>query len=130
MPDTTSRLFTPPGWFGDLLAARLGLGGDTFWIGNFGTGLVLVPPAHVVIVILLQIIGLGGDLALARVTGVFMVLLTLYFIALLRAVFLCARRTPEVGGWRWIGGVIYTAMNVLVCALVSGGLYLGGLMTA
>ncbi len=123
MPDTTSRLFTP-GWFGDLLAARLGLG-DTFWIGNFGTGLVLVP-AHVVIVILLQIIGLG-DLALARVTGVFMVLLTLYFIALLRAVFLCARRTPEVGGWRWIG-VIYTAMNVLVCALVSG-LYLG-LMTA
>lgn len=36
-----AKIFTPP-WFGDLVAGRLGLG-DTFWIGNYGVLLGVVP---------------------------------------------------------------------------------------
>jgi hypothetical protein len=41
--ETRARYFTPR-WFFDLFAARLGFG-DTFWIGNLGTLIFIVPLA-------------------------------------------------------------------------------------
>lgn len=88
-----------PAWFRDLLGARLGLG-DTFWIGNIGVGLVFVPLFFVISLVAQSL----ADAPVAAVLfPVFASFMALYHLLLTRAVFLCARRTPVVGGWRWVG---------------------------
>jgi hypothetical protein len=107
------KIFRPE-WFRDLLAARLGLG-DTFWIGNYGVALVFVP--------LFFFIGLVapaffGQQAYAFLYPSFAGLSAIYQFCLIRAVFICARRTPEVGGWRWVG-VAFTVLNFATSALLA-----------
>ena len=100
-----ARIFRPA-WFADLLAGRLGLG-DTFWIGNYGVALIFVPAILLVNVLLVNFApGVVGPV-LAVLVG----LVGLYKLALLRAVWITAGRTPEVGGWRW-AGVAITAVDV------------------
>lgn len=116
------RIFTPD-WFRDLLGARLGLG-DTFWIGNYGVALLYVPFVALVPVILW---GVGlSERGVNIYQGVIWSLITLYMLALSRAVFMTARRTPQVGGWRWVG-VALTVANVLIAAMGARLLFTGGM---
>ncbi|RYG93044.1 hypothetical protein EU803_02755 [Loktanella sp. IMCC34160] len=107
------RIFSP-GWFQDLLAGRLGLG-DTFWIGNYGVGLIFVPAA--VLLPMLPQLALGPR-ALTLSSGFLTAGLTLYLAALTRAVFIRARATPQVGGWRWVG-VAFTLCHCALAGLVA-----------
>ncbi|KPP93792.1 MAG: Triose-phosphate Transporter family [Rhodobacteraceae bacterium HLUCCA08] len=97
-----------PAWFGRLLRARLGLG-DTFWIGNIGVALVFVPVTVLVGVLASLVL---SDRALDLVLAALLVGLCAYQIVLTRAVWIVARRTPEVGSWRWVG-LALTALGVL-----------------
>jgi hypothetical protein len=109
------RKYFSPDWFRKLLKAELSLG-DTFWIGNFGI-LLFVVPLQVLVLIML----LGSDVGAGFVRGwqiFFWTVNALYFLALARAVFITARSTPEVGKWRWVG-VTYTALAGLITTLVS-----------
>lgn len=114
------RIFTP-GWFGDLLAGRLGLG-DTFWIGNYGVGLIFVP-VMVLLPLLLQVILGPGAFPLS--SGILTAGLTLYLAALTRAVLIRARATPRVGGWRWVG-VVFTLCHCALSGLLTSIFLFGG----
>lgn len=97
-----------PAWFAALLKGELGLG-DTFWIGNYGVGLVFMP----IIVLVLMFGPMVLPATLATWLGqLLLAALALYFLLLTRAVWTVARRTPESGGWRWVG-VVLTALQVL-----------------
>lgn len=96
-----------PAWFMDLFDARLSFG-DTFWIGHFGTGIVLVPfgffMALMVVVVMPPIyldVFLMGYFAL---TGVFSVLIT-------TAVIRTGWRAKSAGVWRWIGMISSLAIS-------------------
>ena len=107
------RIFTPH-WFGDLLSGRLGLG-DTFWIGNYGVALIIVP--ILVLVPLLTAIFLGPG-AHRIVSLVLYGALTVYLVLLTRAVLRTARRVPEVGGWRF-AGIAITVIQAALAALFT-----------
>lgn len=97
-----------PAWFAALLRGQLGLG-DTFWVGNYGVGLIFMPVLVVALLFGPMLLPAGIALWLGRVV---LTALALYFALLTRAVFIAARRTPEVGGWRWLG-VFITAKQTL-----------------
>lgn len=104
-----------PAWFKKLLAGKLGLG-DTFWIGNFGIALVFVPILFLFATVLLAF---ASDDALLNLSlAIVSALMTIYYTLLVRAVFRAAKRTPEVGGWRWVG-VGYTALQVIIAMLFT-----------
>ena len=100
-----ARIFRPA-WFRDLLAGRLGLG-DTFWIGTYGVPVVAVFAAaglFCLLLILRRLPGLGGILDSPQPWLVALALLNAaYSLLLTRAVWIAARRCPEVGLWRWVG---------------------------
>ena len=85
---------------------RLGLG-DTFWIGTYGVPVMAVFVAaglFCVLLILRWLPGLRGILDTPQPWIVALALLSaVYFLLLTRAVWITARRCPEVGGWRWAG---------------------------
>lgn len=98
------RHFTP-GWFADLLSARLTLG-ETFWMGMLGVTLVFTPALFVLGYIPSKLLEPPlGDLGF---TGL-LVIAALYFAVLSVAVLRTARRTPQVGVWRWFGVAIILA---------------------
>ncbi|MFV0358343.1 hypothetical protein [Tropicimonas sp.] len=102
-------------WFGQLYRGELSLG-DTFWIGNFGTALVLAPAIFAGYVALI-VLGAGAAvwpwfLGLTA-TAVFV-----HFAFLACAVFIAATQAPEAGGWRW-AGVAITVANAAGAALFA-----------
>ena len=95
------RHFTPR-WFMDLLNARLSLG-DTFWLGAVGVTLIFSPALFIFGYTLpLIFFPMSGNLLLNILLGV----ITVYYAVLTTAVFRTAVRTPDVGGWRWVGVAI------------------------
>ncbi|NBB81491.1 MAG: hypothetical protein GVY36_18970 [Verrucomicrobia bacterium] len=109
-----------PKWFGQLLRGELSLG-DTFWIGNFGVALVFVPISFAVM-LLMTTLGINEQIQ-SIALGVIAAFFALYWAALTRAVFKTALRTPQVGGWRWLG-VGYTILQlaaVTIFALILTG---------
>jgi hypothetical protein len=114
------RYFTRA-WIRSMLQGREGLG-DTFWVGNFGMLLIIVPLAALVPV-LLSGVGMGPGL-LIPLQGLFLALVGLYFVGLGRAVFIVARRTPQAGPWRWVG-LAYTLAQAALC-LVGAMAFLTG----
>lgn len=118
--EARKELFRPK-WFGQLLKGELSLG-DTFWIGNFGVAFVFVPISFAVM-LLMTVFGIS-DQNQAIALSVIAAFLAVYWAALTRAVFKTALRTPQVGGWRWIG-VGYTALQfaaVTIFTLILIGL--------
>lgn len=114
-----------PAWFGRLLRAELPLG-DTFWVGNIGVALVFVPMTVLVAVLASLVL---SDRALDMVLAAMLVALCLYQVALTRAVRITARRTPEVGGWRWVG-LVLTALGALSYAYYAWFYASGGAQAA
>ena len=107
------RHFTP-GWFADLLSARLTLG-ETFWMGMLGVTLVFTPALFVLGYIPSKLLAPPlGDLGFT----VLLAIATVYFAVLTIAIFRTARRTPQVGGWRWLGVVIALANNAALAFTV------------
>jgi hypothetical protein len=97
-----AKIFTP-GWFADLLAGRLRFG-DTFWLGNYGV-LLFVVPAVVLISGLLYAQAPAAMLPFLRlVAGLF----GLWSLAVLRALWQIGGR----GGWP-VTGLIVTAATAL-----------------
>lgn len=105
-----------PAWFGALLRGRLGLG-DTFWVGNYGVGLIFMPVLIIALLFGPMFLPAGIALWLGRAV---LAALALYFAVLTRAVFITARRTPEVGGWRWIGVFLTAAQALYPLAMLFG----------
>ncbi|MFI0396318.1 hypothetical protein [Paracoccus jiaweipingae] len=103
-----ARYFTPR-WFAELLSARLSLG-DTFWIGNFGTALLIVP-VTIILLLLPQMVAIPPR-AQTALLGLWLAVLCGFALFLLVAVTRVALRTPSVGGWRW-AAVGVTALNTL-----------------
>ena len=101
LTETTAerRRYFTPSWFADLLAGRLSLG-DTFWIGNFGTSLFFVP-ANVVLMVLAGLF-LPQSWTM-RLPGLVVLAQTVFFFALLRAVWITALPRTDAGIWRWLG---------------------------
>ncbi|MCO6186553.1 hypothetical protein [Rhizobium sp. L1K21] len=118
--DERKQYFTPR-WFGQLLSARLSLG-DTFWIGNFGI-LLFVVPALVIAPILLHAVGIGEQVS-GIILGLLLAAFAVYLFALLRAVFITAGQTPDAGVWRWVG-VFITLLSALSVALLSVSSFAG-----
>lgn len=111
-----------PRWFRKLLRGELTLG-DTFWIGNIGVALVFVPITFIVALIATLVLPNRGA---GLVMGALMAALCVYQIALTRAVWITARRTPEVGGWRWVG-LGLTALGILSYAYYAWAYGSGGM---
>ena len=98
------KIFSPD-WFADLSAARLGFG-DTFWLGNYGV-LLFVVPAMVL---------LGGVLYAQAPGALVPVLRALIFgLGLWRVVVLQAlARQNRRSAWPVVG-VLWTATEALGC---------------
>ena len=113
-----ARIFTPA-WFADLLAGRLGPG-DSFWLGNFGV-LIGVVPALTLVAGLVHAIrpeALAGFL-LAATFAAMAVWQALVLRALLRVrgrgrVEGRARQQAP-GGWV-MAGLVWTGLVMLACA--------------
>ena len=92
-----AKFFTPT-WFGDLFAGRLPPG-DTFWIGNYGPALIVVP--LLVIVALFTAMSAPGHLG--ALFGIVALVVGLYRLVILSGLLRSVRRTPGPKAWRWIG---------------------------
>lgn len=103
-----ARYFTPR-WFSDLLSARLSLG-DTFWIGNYGTGLLFVP-VTIILLLLSQMLPISRETQ-DTLFHLWLAGLCIFATLLLVAVTRVAIRTPSVGGWRW-AAILVTMLNLL-----------------
>ncbi|KQB11864.1 hypothetical protein H9N28_11795 [Rhodobacter capsulatus] len=103
-----AKIFTP-GWFADLVSARLGFG-DTFWLGLFGV-LLFVVPAVVLIGGLLYAQAPGALMPFFRITAG---LYGLWTLGVLQALLRIGAR----GGYPMAGLV------------VTAGIALSGLYTA
>ncbi len=97
-----AKIFTPQ-WFGRLFSGRLAPG-DTFWVGNYGILLWVVPA----LVMLMFFVAKFAPGALAPVVTGSLALLGLYRVAVLRALIASTLSTPGPKGWRWFG-VLWTA---------------------
>jgi len=96
-----AKIFTAP-WFRDLVAGRLGLG-DTFWIGNYGVLLGVVP---VVVLISGLLYAQLPDL-LTPFLRLFTLALGLWRLITLRALAKARARLAARGAWP-IVGLIWT----------------------
>lgn len=101
-----ARIFSPR-WFADLLSGRLGAG-DTFWLGNYGIGLMAVPA----VMLLAAIIAGTTDASLSVFLAVVLGLAGIYRLAVLRAFLLVIRRKSGPRGWFRAGAAI-TAIEAL-----------------
>lgn len=115
------RYFTPR-WFMELLTARLSLG-DTFWIGSYGTLLVIVPLGTALLLIAQWVLSPGQ---FRYVTNGTVTVMALYHAALLTAVVRTALRAPQVGGWRWLG-VLIALFNAGFMAAAAYAIWTGAL---
>ncbi|MDD8024519.1 MAG: hypothetical protein PHX82_15580 [Paracoccaceae bacterium] len=98
------KIFTPQ-WFVRLFSGRLAPG-DTFWLGNYGILLWVVPA----LVMLTFIVAKAAPAQLVPVLTGCMAALGLYRVAILRAMIATTLATPGLKGWRWFG-VLWTAME-------------------
>ena len=87
------RSFTPR-WFAALFGGRLGVG-ETFWMGNLGVALVVVPVALVILLLLLRVDAVGAASAFKSELAL---LLGLYRAALLRGLGASFRASPQREG--------------------------------
>ncbi|MDO5620800.1 MAG: hypothetical protein Q4G24_04945 [Paracoccus sp. (in: a-proteobacteria)] len=92
------RYFTP-GWFRSLLSGREGLG-DTFFIGNYGVTMLLVLAGFGLAALAAAT---HSAAAVSAVVRLCQIAALIWYLALLPALFRAARRSPQVGGWRWVG---------------------------
>ncbi|MBD3804446.1 hypothetical protein BMG00_10955 [Thioclava marina] len=102
-----AKFFTPR-WFGDLFAGRLSPG-DTFWVGNYGPAMVVVPA--LVLIALFTAMASPGHLG--PLFGGTAILAGLYRIAVLIGLFRSVARTPGPKGWR-IFGLLWTVFEAAI----------------
>lgn len=102
-----ANIFTP-GWFADLVSARLGFG-DTFWLGLFGV-LLFVVPAVVLIGGLLYAQAPGALMPFFRIAAG---LYALWTLGVLQALLRLGRH----GGYP-VAGLVVTA-GIAVCGLYA-----------
>lgn len=95
-----ARIFSRK-WFADLMSGRLGAG-DTFWLGNYGIGLAIVPA----VVLLAAILAAAAPQAMAPVLAVLAAVAGIYRMALLRAFLIVTRRQDGPRGWFRAGAAI------------------------
>lgn len=93
-----ARTFTPR-WFAALFGGRLGVG-ETFWMGNLGVAMVVVPVALLILMLLLKSDATG---AAGMFTSELFLGLGLYRAALLRGLWKSFRASPLKDGWGWTG---------------------------
>lgn len=98
------KIFTPK-WFVSLVSGRLSPG-DTFWLGNYGVLLFVVPT--VVLLAMLLAIAVPGQMA--PILYAIALLAGLYRVAILRALISASVSTPGPKGWR-ITGILWTAIE-------------------
>ena len=99
-----TRIFSRQ-WFRDLLAGRLGPG-DTFWLGNYGTAMVIVP----LVMLLAMILAISAPAAMPSTLAAIAALVGLYRITILRALVVTTRAAAGPNGWRWTG-VVWTGIE-------------------
>ncbi|MBN2741977.1 MAG: hypothetical protein JXR35_13855 [Rhodobacteraceae bacterium] len=112
-----TKFFTPQ-WFGDLFSGRLSPG-DTFWIGNYGPALIVVP--LLVIVALFTAMAVPGHLG--PLFGSFAIGAGIYRVLVLAGLVRSVIRTSGPKVWRWIG-VFWTVFEAVM--LIWLGLRLFG----
>ena len=96
-----AKIFTPK-WFARLLSGRLSPG-DTFWLGNYGILLWVVPA----LVMLAMILAMSNPVAMLPTLQAFAGIMGIYRVAILRALFAATVSTPGPKGWR-ITGILWT----------------------
>ncbi len=95
-------------WFARLFSGRL-TPGDTFWLGNYGT-LLWVVPALMLLAMVLAIVAQSSMVPI--LAGIGMVI-GLFRLAVLRGLVIATLRTPGPKGWRWVGA-LWTLVEGLV----------------
>ncbi|WP_084862776.1 hypothetical protein [Salibaculum halophilum] len=110
----TRPRYASRGWVLSMLRGQEGLG-DTFWVGCLGMWFVAAPGA-VLGAVLLRAVGAGPGL-MAAAQLLFFGVLAAWFLALTRAVWCAARRTPQAGAWRWAGLAIALVQGLACLAL-------------
>ncbi|MCV2879547.1 hypothetical protein OE699_11880 [Sedimentimonas flavescens] len=108
-----AKIFTPK-WFARLLSGRLSPG-DTFWLGNYGI-LLWVVPALVMLAMLIAISAPGN---LDKLVAVGCAVIGFYRLAILRAQLRTNRATPGPKGWRR-AGVVWTLLEAAGLLLIAG----------
>ena len=96
-----AKIFTPK-WFARLLSGRLSPG-DTFWLGNYGILLWVVPA----LVMLAMILAMSNPVAMLPTLQAFAGIMGIYRVAILRALIAATVSTPGPKGWR-ITGILWT----------------------
>lgn len=89
-------------WFGQLVSGRL-TPGDTFWMGNYGALLFVVPA----VVMLAYILRISTENAMAPVLGAIAGVVGLYRLAIARALTASSFSHQGPKGWR-ITGILWT----------------------
>ena len=89
-------------WFARLFSGRL-TPGDTFWLGNYGTLLWVVPG----LMLLAMMLAIAVKTAMLPILAGIGMLIGVYRLAVARALVLATLRTPGPKGWRWFG-VLWT----------------------
>lgn len=110
-----AKIFTAP-WFGDLVAGRLGLG-DTFWIGNYGVLLGVVP---LVVLISGLLYAQLPDL-LTPFLRLFAAALGLWRLVTLRALAKARARLGARGAWPVVG-LIWTLGEAITAVVYAATL--------
>ncbi|MFC5737078.1 hypothetical protein [Sinirhodobacter huangdaonensis] len=110
-----AKIFTAP-WFRDLVAGRLGLG-DTFWIGNYGVLLGVVP---LVVLISGLLYAQLPDL-LTPFLRLFAAALGLWRLVTLRALARARTRLAARGAWP-IAGLIWTLGEAITAVVYAATL--------
>lgn len=100
-------------WFARLFSGRL-TPGDTFWLGNYGALLWVVPG----VMLLAMLLAIAAPAAMVPVLAGIGMLIGLYRLAVARALVQTTRITPGPARWRWTG-VIWTLAEGL--ALIGYG---------
>lgn len=112
--ETRAGYFSPR-WFADLFGARLGFG-DTFWIGNLGVLLFIVPLAIFASLMMAYVSPRALELLFKSVAGA----LAIYRIGVFQAVLRTGIRSPAPLGWR-TAGIALTALWTVAEVMVALG---------
>lgn len=116
--ETRAGYFSPR-WFADLFGARLGFG-DTFWIGNFGVLLFIVPLAIFASLMMAYVSPYALEMLYKSVAGA----LALYRIAVFQAVLRTGGQSAAPLGWRFAGiglTALWTVAEIMVALGRIGG---------
>lgn len=107
-----AKFFTAE-WLTRLFSGRL-TPGDTFWLGNYGTLLWIVPG----LMLLAMVLAISAQTAMVPILAGIGILIGVFRLAVLRALVATTLATPGPKGWRWFG-VIWTLGEAL--ALMAYG---------